>query len=103
MFDIATRSAWRWKMWKLSAATTASRIVFCCTRNPGLVPGVGSYHVPHSSTMSPTFFSGSYLSMMAECLEIMSSIRSVWPRVAIQSDSSNAVAEPLSLHPFLTV
>jgi hypothetical protein len=29
MFAITTRSAWRWKMWKFSAATMASRSVLC--------------------------------------------------------------------------
>ena len=73
----------------------ASRIVFCWIRKPGLVPDSTSYHVPHSSTYSPTFFAGSYLSMIAACLLTISSILSVFFSVMIQSASLNCSAGPL--------
>ena len=38
------------KMFRFSVASMASRRVFCCCRKPGLLPGVGSAHRPHSST-----------------------------------------------------
>ncbi|MNC93847.1 hypothetical protein D3C83_105660 [compost metagenome] len=59
IFAPRTRSAWRAKMLKLSAATIASRIEFCCWRKPCGVPGVSANHTPHSSTTSATCFSGS--------------------------------------------
>ena len=77
MLALRTRSAWRAKMFRLSAARTASRRLFCWTRKPGWLPGSGAYHAPHSSTTRPIFFSGSYLSMMAACVATMSSIWSV--------------------------
>src|SRR5215467_4818221 len=76
-------------MLRLSAARIASRRLFCWTRNPGLLPGKGAYQAPHSSTTSATFFWGSYLSMMAECLLIRSSISSVDLRICAYSASPN--------------
>ena len=66
MLAMRTRSAWRAKMLMWSEAISASRTLFCCARNPGVLPGSGAYHAPHSSTTSAIFFSGSYLSMIAE-------------------------------------
>ena len=40
-------------------------------------PGSGAYHAPHSSTTSAIFFSGSYLSMIAECFAMRLSMSSV--------------------------
>jgi hypothetical protein len=81
MFAPRTRSAWRAKMLRLSAARMASRKLFCWTRKPGLVPGSGAYQAPHSSTTRATLFCGSYLSIMAECLLIRSSIAKVALRI----------------------
>ena len=49
-------------------ADVYKRQVLCWYKNPGFVPGSTSYQVPHSSQISPIFFSGSYLSMIVECL-----------------------------------
>ena len=87
MLAMRTRSARRAKMFRLSAARTASRRLFCCTRNPGLLPGSGAYQPPHSSTTSATFFSGSYLSMIAECSAMSASISSVFLRISAYSGS----------------
>ena len=65
MFAPRTRSAWLLKMFRCSAATTASRSVFCWYKNPGFVPGSTSCHIPHSPTIRATRFSGSYRSMIA--------------------------------------
>src|SRR3954454_6995476 len=75
-----TRSACLAKMFTFKAARIASRILFCWTRKPGLLPGNGAYQLPHSSTTSATFFCGSYLSMMAEYLLIRPSIVKVFLR-----------------------
>jgi len=48
--------------------------------------------VPHSSTISATRFSGSYLSMISECFVTNSSIWSARCNWANQSPSSNSVA-----------
>src|SRR5271157_4486505 len=56
MLAMRTRSAWRAKMFRFSAARIASRRLFCCTRKPGLLPGKGAYQAPHSSTTKATFF-----------------------------------------------
>ena len=87
MLAMRTRSAWRAKIFRFSAARIASRMLFCCTRNPGLLPGSGAYQPPHSSTTSATFLSGSYLSMMAECLLIRPSISKVDLRIWLYSVS----------------
>src|SRR5947208_2267921 len=76
-------------MLRFSEARMASRRLFCCTRNPGLLPGRGEYQPPHSSTTSATFFCGSYLSMMAECCLIRLSMSSVDFRICAYSVSPN--------------
>ena len=92
---ILTRSQWLLKILRLVAASNASRKLFCWYRKPGLVPGSTSVHIPHSSTTRATFLSGSYLSMMAECLVTSSSIFSVLTMVLKYSFSSKLVADPL--------
>ncbi len=91
MLAIRTRSAWRAKMFRLRAARIASRWLFCWARKPGLDPGSGAYQAPHSSTTSAIFFSGSYLSMIAECFATRPSISSVDLRICAYSASPNPV------------
>jgi hypothetical protein len=91
MLAIRTRSAWRMNMWKLVAATSASRRVLSWRRAVEL--GAASYHVPHSSTASATFLSGSLRSMIAECLAMNSSSRRVWAKV----DSHSVLGKPTAL------
>lgn len=55
------------------------------------MPGNGAYQVPHSSTTRATFLAGSYLSMIALCLVISSSITKVRDKVWIHAASSNVV------------
>jgi hypothetical protein len=70
---IASLSAWRLKVSRVTAATSASRSVFCCHRKAGFRPGVGKCHVPHSSITSPTRRRGSNSSISARCCSINSS------------------------------
>src|SRR5436305_8105810 len=76
-------------MFRFKAARIASRMLFCWTRKPGLLPGNGAHQLPHSSTTSATFFCGSYLSMMAECCLIRLSMSSVDFRICAYSVSPN--------------
>ncbi len=54
-----------------------------------MLPGSFAYHAPHSSTTSAIFFSGSYLSMMAECFAMRPSVSSVLFRISAYSFSPN--------------
>src|SRR5580704_15530240 len=89
MLAMRTRSAWRAKMFKLRDARTASRTLFCWTRNAGLESDNGACQAPHSSTDKVTFFSGSYLSITASCLRRNSSMNRVDLRVLAYSSNPN--------------
>ena len=82
-------------MFSVSAATSASRIVFCWYRKPGLVPGSTSNQVPHSSTTRPSFFSGQTRRMMRPWFSTISSMRIAWRSASYSSQRLNSVALPL--------
>src|SRR4051794_11442382 len=76
-------------MFRFSEASTASRRLFCCTRNAGLDSRSGACHAPHSSTLRVTFFSGSYLSITTSCLRRNSSMKRVDLRLFAYSSTPN--------------
>ena len=63
-------------------ATIASRMVFCWYRKPGFVSGSTWNQVPHSSTIRPTRFDGSYRSMIFACIRIFRSMSSAQASVS---------------------
>src|SRR5690349_6170184 len=95
---MCTRSAWLLKIFKVDAAMIASRSEFCWNKKSLFVPGSGAVQIPHSSTTSAFFFWGSYLSMMAECLDTISSILSACCIALKYSFSPKEVADPEGGH-----
>jgi hypothetical protein len=97
MLAIRSRSAKEWKTSKCSAATMASRMVFCWNRKPGFVPSSTSHQVPHSSSTMPNRFSGSCTSITAACARSSGSIPWAATMVLQYASASKSVALPFAV------